>query len=34
MDNYGWSALGLTGSDKTAFGVLLLGPGIEYPPTS
>ncbi len=34
MDNYGWSALGLTGSDKMAFGVLLLGPGIEYPPTS
>ncbi len=34
MDNYGWSALSLTGSDKMAFGVLLLGPGIEYPPTS
>ncbi len=34
MDNYGWSELGLTGSDKMSFGVLLLGPGIEYPPTS
>ena len=34
MGNYGWSALGLTGSDKMAFGVLMLGPGIEYPPTS
>ena len=34
MDNYGWSEFGLTGSDKMAFGVLLLGPGIEYPPTS
>ena len=34
MDNYGWSALGLTGSSSMAFGVLLLGPGIEYPPTS
>jgi hypothetical protein len=34
MDNYGWSALGLTGSDSMSFGVLLLGPGIEYPPTS
>ncbi len=34
MDNYGWSALGLTGSDEMAFGVLLLGPGIEYPATS
>ena len=34
MDNYGWSALGLTGNDKMAFGVLLLGPGIAYPPTS
>ena len=34
MDNYGWSALGLSGSSSMAFGVLLLGPGIEYPPTS
>ena len=34
MDNYGWCEFGLTGSDKMAFGVLLLGPGIEYPPTS
>ena len=34
MDNYGWSALGLTGSDNMSFGVLLLGPGIEYPLTS
>jgi Dimethlysulfonioproprionate lyase len=34
MDNYGWSALGLIGSDSMSFGVLLLGPGIEYPPTS
>lgn len=34
MDNYGWSALGLTGSSAMAFGVLILGPGIEYPPTS
>lgn len=34
MNNYGWSALGLTGSSAMAFGVLLLGPGIEYPPTS
>jgi hypothetical protein len=34
MDNYGWTGLGLTGSSSMAFGVLLLGPGIEYPPTS
>ena len=34
MDNYGWSALGLIGSDKMSFGVLLLGPGITYPLTS
>ena len=34
MGNYGWSGLGLTGSDKMSFGVMLLGPGIEYPPTS
>jgi hypothetical protein len=34
MDNYGWSALGLSGSSTMAFGVLLLGPGIIYPPTS
>ncbi len=34
MDNYGWSALGLIGSGKMSFGVLLLGPGIEYPLTS
>jgi hypothetical protein len=34
MDNYGWSALGLSGSDKMAFGVLLLGPGVTYPLTS
>jgi len=34
MDNYGWSALGLTGSNSMAFGALLLGPGITYPPTS
>ncbi len=34
MDNYGWSALGLTGSSDMAFGVMLLGPGITYPPTS
>ena len=26
--------MGLTGSDEMAFGVLLLGPGIEYPATS
>ncbi len=34
MDNYGWSALGLTGSSAMAFGVLLLGPGVTYPLTS
>ena len=34
MDNYGWSEFGLTGSNAMAFGVLMLGPGIEYPPTS
>ena len=34
MDNYAWSGLGLTGSEKMAFGVLLLGPGVTYPPTS
>ncbi len=34
MNNYGWSALGLTGSSSMAFGVLLLGPGVTYPPTS
>ena len=34
MDNYAWSGLGLTGSNKMAFGVLLLGPGVTYPPTS
>ena len=34
MDNYAWSGLGLTGSDEISFGVLLLGPGVTYPPTS
>jgi len=34
MDNYGWSGLGLAGSSDMSFGVLLLGPGITYPPTS
>jgi len=34
MDAYGWSALGLVGSSDMAFGVLLLGPGITYPPSS
>jgi hypothetical protein len=34
MDNYAWSALGLTGSPDMSFGVMLLGPGITYPPTS
>ena len=33
MNNYAWSGLGLTGSDSLAFGVLLLGPGVTYPPT-
>ncbi len=34
MDNYGWSGLGLTGSGDMSFGILLLGPGVTYPPTS
>lgn len=34
MDNYAWSGLGLAGNDKMSFGVLLLGPGVTYPPTS
>lgn len=34
MDNYAWSALGLTGSSDMSFGILMLGPGITYPPTS
>ncbi len=34
MDNYAYSALGLTGSTVLDFGVLLLGPGITYPVTS
>ncbi|MCY4059371.1 MAG: dimethylsulfonioproprionate lyase family protein [Gammaproteobacteria bacterium] len=34
MDNYAWSGLGLTGSDNISFDVLLLGPGVTYPPTS
>jgi hypothetical protein len=34
MANYAWSGLGLTGSDRMSFGVLLLGPGVTYPPTS
>lgn len=34
MDNYGWSELGLTGSGDMAFGIMLLGPGVTYPPTS
>ena len=34
MDNYGWSGLGLTGSSDMSFGILLLGPGVIYPPTS
>jgi len=34
MDNYAWSGLGLTGSDAISFGVLLLGPGVTYPPSS
>ena len=34
MDNYAFSSLGLTGSTNLDFGVMLLGPGIEYPPTS
>jgi len=34
MDNYGWSGLGLTGSSAMAFGIMMLGPGVTYPPTS
>jgi len=34
MDNYGWTALGLTGNSNMAFGVMLLGPGVTYPLTS
>ena len=34
MDNYGWSDLGITGNSALAFGVMLLGPGVTYPPTS
>ena len=34
MDNYAFSGLGLTGSTVLDFGVMLLGPGITYPPTS
>ena len=34
MDNYGWNALGLSGSNSVSFGVLLLGPGVTYPLTS
>ena len=34
MENYAWSGLGLVGSDSMSFGVLLLGPGVTYPPTS
>ncbi len=34
MDNYAFSSLGLTGSTNLDFGVMLLGPGITYPPTS
>jgi hypothetical protein len=34
MANYAWTGLGLTGSDRMSFGVLLLGPGVTYPPTS
>ncbi|MFQ5548657.1 MAG: dimethylsulfonioproprionate lyase family protein [Woeseia sp.] len=34
MDNYAWSGLGLSGSNDMSFGVLLLGPGATYPPTS
>jgi hypothetical protein len=34
MDNYGWSALGLTGNSNMAFGVMILGPGVTYPLTS
>jgi hypothetical protein len=34
MENYGWSGLGVTGSQVLDFGILLLGPGVTYPPTS
>ena len=34
MENYAWSGLGLSGSSAMSFGVLLLGPGITYPPSS
>ena len=34
MENYGWSELGLNGNSNMAFGVLFLGPGVTYPPTS
>ncbi len=34
MDNYGWSSLGLTSSPSIAFGIMLLGPRVEYPPTT
>jgi len=34
MDNYGWSDLGIIGSSTFAFGIMLLGPGVTYPPTS
>ncbi len=34
MDNYGWTDLGLAGSSTMAFGIMLLGPGVTYPPTS
>ena len=34
MENYGWSGVGVTGSTVLDFGVLLLGPGVTYPPTS
>lgn len=34
MENYAWSGCGLIGNDDLSFGVLLLGPGITYPPTS
>ncbi|MDE0444768.1 MAG: dimethylsulfonioproprionate lyase family protein [Gammaproteobacteria bacterium] len=33
MDTYAWSGLGLTSCDNISFGVLLLGPGVTYPPT-
>jgi hypothetical protein len=34
MDNYGWSESGLTGPGDLSFGILMLGPGTTYPPTS